>query len=186
MGQFSVTSDAIDDTSKTVEIEELIKIHWKKVFNVCLRMCRSPHWAEDLTQDVFIKISAGYKELKDKSSAGSWIYKIAVHTCLDHLRREKSWSEKIKKLFLGQEKKDSFEDKVINKDLGMRILSQLSPVNRSVLILKSYLDLSYKEIAEIMDMTPSSAGAQISRARKEAVKIAKKEGLINELPAISK
>ncbi len=73
------------------------------------------------------------------------------------------------------------EDRVLNRRVGMEILEKLSPRDRSLLVLKQYVGMSYRELAEIFDTTPSSISVMISRARKKALAQAEKEGVRFEM-----
>ncbi|MCD4783757.1 MAG: RNA polymerase sigma factor [Candidatus Eremiobacteraeota bacterium] len=149
-----------------------------KVFNLCVRMCRNTSTAHDLTQDTFLKVYQNMDRFRGDSKISTWIYSVATNRCIDHIRRQSSWYNRIRLFFTTPEAySDNMENQVIDRNTGMQILLKMKPTNRSVLILKQYLGLSYREIADILGMTPGSVGVQLTRARKEAASIARKEGI---------
>lgn len=162
--------------------KQIFDRHYDRVFNLCVRMLHNYHDAQDITQEVFIRVHRNLGSLKEDAGISSWIYRVAVNACLDHIRREKSWLTKAQKWFAGQASHEaSPERKILELDEGMRILKQLSPSSRAVMTLKLYLDLSYNEIAHILNMTPAGVGVQLTRARKEARRAAENEGIKREM-----
>ena len=160
------------------KFNRIFEEHYDRVFNICLRMCHNYHTAQDLTQDIFMKIHKNAGDFKGKSKLSTWIYSVSVNRCIDYLRREKSLLSKIARFFtFKNEPAHKVEDQVIYKEMGIKVLKGLSPKNRALLILKMYMNLNYSEIADIMHTTPQSVGVQLSRARKMAVSIAEKEGI---------
>jgi RNA polymerase sigma factor (sigma-70 family) len=71
------------------EIEGIFKAHSPMVFRVCLRYAKDREEAEDLTQDVFLRIDGSLETFARNSKLATWIYRIAVNICLDYLRSSK-------------------------------------------------------------------------------------------------
>lgn len=165
-------------TDTDISFNEIFERHYERVFNLCLRMCGNRHTAQDLTQDVFLKIYRNLDKYRGQSKISTWIWSVSVNHCLDFLKREKGLLSRVTRFFqLKEEPSERLEEHVVNREAGMRILKGLSPRNRALFILKIYMQFSYEEIARILDMTPQSVGVQLSRARKAAGKIAEKEGI---------
>ena len=70
--------------------DELVSAYEKKIYNYCLRMTNSREDAEDLTQEVFIKVYRSLKNFKGNSQLSTWIYRIAHNICIDNYRRNKA------------------------------------------------------------------------------------------------
>lgn len=165
-------------TDTDISFNEIFEEHYGMVFNLCLRMCGNHHTAQDLTQDVFLKVHRNLDKYRGQAKISTWLWSVSVNHCLDYLKREKGLLERITRFFhLKEEPAEKVDEQVVNKDAGMRILRGLSPQNRALFILKNHLQLSYEEIAGIMNITPQSVAVQLSRARKAARKIAGEEGI---------
>ena len=71
-------------------IELIYNEHSKMVYNLCLGYLHSIEDAEEVTQDVFIKVYHSISEFKNKSSLKTWIYRITINKCLDFIKAKKT------------------------------------------------------------------------------------------------
>lgn len=164
------------------EFSGIYSEYFQKVCNIAMRMTCNQATAQDLTQEIFIKIYQNLHNFGEKSKISTWIYKLTMNHCIDFLRREQTLTKKLQDIFLRRKVSASItENEIVNRYAGYSILKKMSPVNRAIMILRTYLDLSYDEIGEILKMTKQSVGVQLTRARFEAAKIAGKEGINSEL-----
>jgi RNA polymerase sigma-70 factor (ECF subfamily) len=139
-------------------------------------MVGNPHDAEDAAQDVFIKAFRNLKNFRPESSLYTWLYRIAVNTCLDYKKRPFFQS-----LFKRTGDGEEFEiEQLSNEPTPERLyelkqtgyalqkcLNQLSSKLKTVIILKEVEGLAYEEIAEILDISIGTVKSRISRAREE-------------------
>ncbi len=177
-------------TTETELIEQLKQGHeaafktiveqWKDmVYNTVLGIVQNETEAEDLTQDVFIKVFENVSSFKGESKFSTWLYRIATTTALDHLR-----SKKRKKRFgfifsltvndqnedgQAQEIPDfqhpgvSLDNKERSKILFMAI-DQLPENQKVAFTLHKLEGLSYKDISEVLNTTVSAVESLMSRA----------------------
>ena len=125
------------------------------------------HKAEDIIQDVFLKVYANLHQFKGESSFKTYLYRITINQCKDYL---KSWS--FKNLFFTEKNIeysfDSFESTVLrfeeNYELGMKILD-LPIKYREVIILHYYQDYSISEIATLLTVSESTIHTRLRRAK---------------------
>jgi RNA polymerase sigma-70 factor, ECF subfamily len=153
------------------KIGDLYREYYDKIFNLCLRMSGNYDEALDLTQESFIKIYKKLDSFNNESGIYTWIYKIAMNTCIDNNRKLALIWKSLERSFSGKTREptcQSPEVDFIAKTEGMAILKKLSPKERGVLLLKIYMGFSYREIAEIMNISIESVGVFINRARKKA------------------
>lgn len=167
-------------TATEPTFEVLFETHRARVFNFCLRMVANRDSAEDLTQEIFAK-ALERAELPEPR----WIYAVARNACLDFLRRQKGWNAAWGRLvgWLGPQARDGYrvEADLVQRHEGLRILQQLSPRYRELLILKNYLGLSYEEMAAVLGTTPRSIGPMLHRANAQAANIVRREASTDAL-----
>lgn len=150
---------------------------WKDlVFNTVLGIVQNETEAEDLTQDVFIKVFENISSFKGQSKFSTWLYRIATRTALDHLR-----SRKRKKRFgsvfsmMGNAKNESDElpdfqhpgvslDNKERSKILFKAISRLPENQKAAFILNKMEGLSYREISEVLNTTVSAVESLISRA----------------------
>lgn len=138
--------------------------------------------AEDLTQEVFLKINKGLEDFKGKSSLSTWVYRIATNAALDklHSRPFRDNKQKISLSYMDdeseaedkdiriQEKELSAEREVIRTEMNECIrefVDKLPENYRTVIILSELKDLKNQEIAEILDISLDTVKIRLHRAR---------------------
>ena len=158
--------------------EQLILNHEKIVYNVALRMFNNIEDAKDIAQEVFIKAFRSIENFDGRSSFSTWIYRIAMNTCIDETRKRKgkasvsleeemsdedgSWKQQY------ADDGDTPEESMLRQEGQheiMRALERISPDHKLVIVLRDIQGLSYDEIAEITDLTLGTVKSRISRAR---------------------
>ncbi|MBP7821685.1 MAG: RNA polymerase sigma factor [Saprospiraceae bacterium] len=161
------------DTQHSYYFDILYKRYAGKVFAKCISLLKEEEWAEDATQDIFLKIFLNLCNFSEKSKFSTWIYSITYNYCIDLLRRKK----KDRTIF--SEPNENFQD-VAEEDNDHRIfeievdrlvvvLDNIAIADKAVLLMKYQDDMSIKEIAESMDKTESAIKMKIKRAKEKAV-----------------
>ena len=133
----------------------------KKVYRFCLRMLGSQDIAKDAYQEIFIKIFEHRKEFRGNNFA-AWLFTIARHTCLNLMRTEKEFDSLEEVLEFTTNEKES--DAGL-KDYIQKAISTLPILLREAIILREYEDLSYQEIAQVLNIDLSLAKIRVFRAR---------------------
>jgi len=166
----------------TSAFKEILLTYQNKIYNLCRYMLGGTHDAEDAAQDVFFKAYQNLNKFKPDSSLYTWLYRIAVNTCIDY--RRKPFFES---LFKNSKEGDVFvvdqpsgspsPDKLYeSKQIGNAIqlaLGRLSEKLRTVIVLKEIEGFSYEEIAEVLDVSIGTVKSRISRAREELKELLK-------------
>jgi RNA polymerase sigma-70 factor (ECF subfamily) len=154
----------------TFSFETLITAYKDKVFNYCYTFCNNYHYAEELTQEVFIKIYRNIGRYDwQKSSLSTWIYTITHNTCINSIRanipetlyEEVSAAEKISFNTEDQYLKEELLDK-----LKAALLS-LPPEERSLVLMKDYYGLKLKEISQIMNLPVGTLKSRLHNIREK-------------------
>ena len=158
--------------------EEIVRRYQRQVANIIFLTLGSREEVDDLSQEVFVRVFRSLNRFEFDSSLYSWIYRIAVNLCIDEIRRKR-----IRKLipldFLSEKRiegeKHSREEttgaeQLLQKEkqeIIRRALDRLSPLHRTVILLREYQDLSYDDIAKTLRISPQAVKSRIFRAREE-------------------
>lgn len=165
--------------------EALVRSQQRRVYSLCYRFTGSQNEAEDLTQDVFLKV---YRNLQSfdpaKASFGVWLTALTRNLLVDHYRRSRMdrASESLDETASGEEdgpsraerlpdtRSGGQEKHVAGVELRAKIqdaLAQVSPELREAVILRDLEDMDYREIAETLCIPQGTVKSRISRGRAE-------------------
>jgi RNA polymerase sigma-70 factor, ECF subfamily len=159
--------------------EELVARHRDKVYSRAFSILRHEEDAVDMSQDAWIKAWQRLKQFQHESSFTTWITRIVINLCLDHLRKQKRFqAQSIEALDAdsgGVEKQLPVEipnptERLERTELRQRIdqaLAQMSLEHRTALILLEYEQLEYKEIAKRMKCSIGTVMSRIFYARRK-------------------
>ncbi len=164
----------------TQAFNKIVKENHEKIYSLFRNMVKTHDTADDLTQETFIKVYKNLDKFKGESKMFTWIYRIAVNTGLNHLRKEKVKQViglENAKLPAADEKKE-LPDQA--KDILQVAIKKLSPKQQMVVILRTYQEMSYKEIANIMNISLSTAKANYSHGIKNLKHKLEKMGVTHE------
>jgi RNA polymerase sigma-70 factor, ECF subfamily len=157
--------------SELTAFEELIRKYQDRIYNLCRYMLRDPQDAQDAAQDAFLKAYRGIKDFRSEASLYTWLYRIAVNTCLDYKRktsvatlRSESLSEEEPSGEPSPER--TYESKEVSEAI-QSALQKLPKKLRPAIVLREIDGLSYEEIAEILHTSVGTVKSRISRAREE-------------------
>lgn len=172
-------------------LKEIYDSYSGLVYNLALNYVQNGEDAEEITQDVFLKVHRQMDTFRGDSKLKTWLYKITVNQCLDHLKarkRKKRFGFRIPLFSPGAEDSGievpafdhpgiQLEDKEALEGLFKQINS-LPERQKTVLLLKAVEDLSVKEISEVMDLSEKAVESLLSRSRASLKKkLAQNEGL---------
>ncbi len=156
---------------------ELLARYRSAIFGLCYRMTHNPEEARDLAQEVFIKVFSLLDRYDESYAFSSWIFRIATNHCIDHLRRNR-----LRFLSLDgftSPDGDAIEMPVPDKAHGPdrvlelkqavdkleEVVADLPPHYKAIILLRHDQELSYEEIATVLDLPLGTVKARIHRAR---------------------
>jgi RNA polymerase sigma-70 factor (ECF subfamily) len=164
--------------------EELLKAHNRKVYNLCYRFTGRSGEAEDLTQEVFIKIFQTLRTYDDAQGAFStWLNRVARNHLVDHYRRthkDRLTSSLEEEPSVLQETPSREEHPMARlesqerRELLQAALDRLSPDMREAVILRDFQDLDYDEIAQVLGVPQGTVKSRINRGRLELARVLKR------------
>jgi RNA polymerase sigma-70 factor (ECF subfamily) len=166
---------------------ELVKAHHRRVYGLCYRFTGSSHDAEDLTQDVFLKLYGNLSSFDlTRGSFQTWITTLTRNLLVDHFRRSRQqrvtdsmdagWNEAEEQAMAERlsDPHPSPHDRAAQKELEKMVqeaLTRISPELREAVILRDLQDLDYKEIAQVLHIPEGTVKSRISRGRAELARL---------------
>ena len=158
--------------------EELLLLHQKKVYNLCLRMSANPDDALDLSQEAFLRAWRSLGQYQFEASFSTWLFRLTSNICIDFLRRKKrrqetSLTESYDDSDEGAElsvpdMQPSPEQQAMTNETKIelaRAMERLSPEHREILQLRVIEDLQYEQIADILGVRVGTVKSRLARAR---------------------
>lgn len=157
----------------------LVEIHKKKVYFVAYDIVGNHHDAEDLSQEVFIKVYRSIQSFRKDAKMSSWLYQITVNTCIDFLRKKSTRTEdSIEEVYGVDMRPSPWKDKgnrgpeldAEGRMLQSRIqaaLTKITPKERTVFVMRQYNDFKISEIAEILHVSEGTVKSLMFRAIKK-------------------
>lgn len=147
------------------EFARMIREHKTTIYTVCYMFSKDSDEVADLFQEVLVKLWNGMPSFKGDSSVKTWIYRVALNTCLDLDRKKKRAGEKVQLSVDVDPYEDTGADAMQIHQLYDRI-TKLGFVDRSIILL--WLEaLSYDEIGAIVGMSPKNVSVKLVRIKEQ-------------------
>ena len=155
----------------------LVEQYQSQVYNLCYRMLGNPSDAEEAAQETFLRAFSRLKTYDESRKFSSWLLSIGSHYCIDRLRRRRfTWTD-IDDLApkLESHRSDERPEQVYLQtemaDDVQKMLGKLSPLYRTVLILRYWQHASYQEMGEVLGISESAVKSRLHRARKAMAEV---------------
>ncbi len=146
--------------------ESLYREHVGRVNALCLRMTRNPTEAEELVQDVFVRVYQKLDAFRGESAFSTWIHRIAVNTTIEHLRRRSRWRERHDASVDPESSLDRTFAQSAGADLDLEYaIARLPEQARLVFVMHDIEGYKHKEIAEQSGIAVGTCKAHLHRAR---------------------
>jgi RNA polymerase sigma-70 factor (ECF subfamily) len=166
--------------------QELVERYKKKVYYLAYDMVDDHHEAEDISQEVFIKVFRFIKKFRKDAKFSSWLYQITVNTCIDVKRKKSSKPQismedsQIENIHHTEPAYSRTDSSIHNPEhlaetdmIQQRIhqaLTKISPRERSVFVMRYYNDFKTGEIAEILNVSINTIKSLLLRAKRKLQK----------------
>jgi RNA polymerase sigma-70 factor, ECF subfamily len=168
--------------------EELVLMHTRRVYGLCYRFTGSDAEAQDLTQEVFLRIFRNLRSFRSaEGSFVTWLARLTRNLLIDHYRRTRqervtdsiedqlpmleehaSPSERPEGLLAGREASEILQ----------AALQKLSPELRETVILRDLQEMEYREIAQVLRVPEGTVKSRLNRGRAELARILRKQKLV--------
>lgn len=168
--------------------EDLVKLHTRRVYAICFRFVGKDEEAQDLTQEVFLRIFRSLKSFRaGEGSFGVWLTRLTRNLLIDHYRRTK-----------GERMTDSLDDQLPlleesslaggrtdgllagreASELLQAALQKLSPELREAVILRDLEEMEYREIAHSLNVPEGTVKSRLNRGRAELARILRRQKVV--------
>ena len=165
-------------TGKEQAYEALIQRYQQPVYNLIFRLLNDPADANDVVQEVFLKVFRNVGSFRGQSSLKTWVYRIAVNEAHNHRR----WFSRHRRQEVGLDRDDderSYQDTLSDhspspfqaavdeeaSEILEAAVQALNPTFRAAVVLRDVEDLSYDEIADILQINLGTVKSRIMRGR---------------------
>jgi RNA polymerase sigma-70 factor (ECF subfamily) len=155
--------------------ETIVRQHWRKVFNVAYKFVGRHDEAEDLTQDIFLKIFKSLDTFDRRANFQTWLISVSRNLCIDHYRsvrkERKTIDRDVNASDLSPVSPDASPMAALEQAdrvaLLRRALTALPPALRTAVTMRDLQELSYQEIAERLQLPEGTVKSRINRGRSE-------------------
>src|SRR3982751_4400922 len=155
--------------------ETIVRQNWRKVFNVAYKFVGKHDEAEDLTQDIFLKIFKALKTFDRRANFQTWIISISRNLCIDHYRSVRKERQTIARDVDAADLQPASTDRspqaiAEHEDLRAMLrqaLETLPATLRTAVVLRDLQELSYQEIADRLELPEGTVKSRINRGRLE-------------------
>ena len=144
------------------KVEDLVRKYYSDIYKYCFFHLGNKETAQDITQDVFLKFLKSLDTYREYGKLKNYLYVVAKNTIKDFFRKRYETID-------GLETEISCDGGLDNVPLQIDIwreIQQLDPLDKELIILRYYQDLKVKDIAQIVNMPPSTVGYKIKRIEK--------------------
>lgn len=161
----------------TVAFSDLVDDYKDLVYTLCIRMLDNREDAEEVSQDVFIKVFTALRTFKGDSKLSTWIYRIAYNACLDRLKKNKKERMRVEVDHLKSAAfsvMDNALDRMVQEERSALInscLAALPAEDASILTLFYFEEKNLLEMEKVLDLSANTIKVRLFRARKKLAAI---------------
>ena len=168
--------------------EEIYKTFSSMVYTVAMNITRHTQDAEEATQEVFIKVFRALKYFKFNSSFGTWLYRITMNTAINIYRNRArrmvetiNYDETGVSVPIAPDTSKASRDRSHAAWLVDKLLDNITPDQRSCIVLREIEGLDYKEISAVLNIPLNTVRSRLKRAREAMIAYSRKEKISYEL-----
>ncbi len=162
-------------TGDQVAWDQIVRQHWRKVFNLAYKFVGRHDEAEDLTQDIFLKIFKALHTFDRRANFQTWLISISRNLCIDHYRSVRKERETMARDVdasdltpVSRERGPYAELEQLDlRNLIRLALAELPPALKEAVVLRDLQEFSYQEIADKLGLPEGTVKSRINRGRLE-------------------
>lgn len=165
-------------------LEILLEKHLQSIFSSCFRVCLDESDANDITQNVLLKIIKNIDKFSFNSEFKTWYYRIAYNESITFIKKKKWYVdiEEVQNIIVSKDNpSENIDNSILKDDISIEI-NKLSLIDRNIILYFYYDDLKIKEIAEILKINENTIKTKLSRTKKKLkINLKKYENIDKEL-----
>ncbi len=154
---------------------QIVRMHWRKVFNLAYKFVGRHDEAEDLSQDIFLKIFKALHTFDRRANFQTWLISISRNLCIDHYRSVRKERETMARevdsadlMPVSRERSPHAELEQLDlRHLIRQALAELPPALKEAVVLRDLQEFSYQEIADKLGLPEGTVKSRINRGRLE-------------------
>lgn len=155
--------------------ETIVRLHWRRVFNIAYKFVGRHDQAEDLTQDVFLKLFKSLNTFDRRANFTTWLISVSRNLCIDHYRSVRKERETMNRDVDPDDLKPAASTPSAYTVLEQRdrvtllrlALEKLAPSLKTAVMMRDIQELSYHEIADRLQLPEGTVKSRINRGRSE-------------------
>src|ERR1700692_3863099 len=165
--------------------EDLVKVHTRRVYSICYRFTGTDQEAQDLTQEVFLRVFRSLKSFRSgEGSFTVWLARLSRNLLIDHYRRSKieRATDSIEEQLPMLEEKTAMSARTDGlvagreaSELLQAALQKLSPELRETVILRDLEELEYREIAQVLQIPEGTVKSRLNRGRADLARVLRRQ-----------
>lgn len=167
--------EAITQTGKTDLFGILYDRYSNKVYRKCISFVKDEDLAQDMVQEILIKVFTQLPKFKGKSRFSTWLYSISYNYCVEYYRKQNKYGT------VDIDEEPEVHDVIDDEDELLRIrvdqlkiaLEHIAPEDKVILLMKYQDDISIKELMDVFDISESAVKMRLARARQRVQVIVK-------------
>jgi len=156
--------------SKEAKFKEIFQANSKKIYHLCYSYTGDDETANDLMQETFMKVWQNLDKFRNQALISTWIYRIAVNTCLSYLRMEKRQAKDKLTETIIETKEEEISDKNEQVAALYKCIARLEE-NERIIITMVLDELPYHEIAEISGISEGNLRVKIHRIKQKLTQL---------------
>jgi RNA polymerase sigma-70 factor (ECF subfamily) len=161
------------NNDKEHQFELLVQEHKRTIYTVCYMFSHDKAEIDDLFQEILIRLWNGFDHYEGRSSARTWIYRVALNTAINQDKKARRRIETVP-LTVDIDPFEADNPKTEQVRKLHDLITQLELVDRSLVLL--WLEgISYDEIGAIIGITPNNVGVRLARIKERLVQMSKKQ-----------
>ena len=161
------------NNDKEHQFELLVREHKRTIYTVCYLFSHNNAEVDDLFQEILIRLWNGFDHYEGRSSARTWVYRVALNTAINQDKKERRRVETVP-LTVDIDPFEADDSKTQQVRKLHDLISQLELIDRSLVLL--WLEgIPYDEIGAIIGITPNNVGVRLARIKEKLVQMSKKQ-----------
>ena len=161
------------NNDKEHQFELLVREHKRTIYTVCYLFSHNNAEVDDLFQEILIRLWNGFDHYEGRSSARTWVYRVALNTAINQDKKERRRVETVP-LTVDIDPFEADDSKTQQVRKLHDLISQLELIDRSLVLL--WLEgIPYDEIGAIIGITPNNVGVRLARIKEKLVQLSKKQ-----------